>query len=202
MARRFLAYCAGSSVTADFHTSLVRLVARDPSVIVSCLRIGPALHLGRSYLLDAFARSPADVCVMLDTDMSFSPEDVDVIVDGLSRGVGVVSGVYLGATGIPDVGGLADARPLAYRFTDGSYVQLDEVPAEPVDVDGVGAGFMAISREVLDHVWAPGAFHHVNLTSSHQLGEDLSFSRRVRDAGLRIVLDPRARPRHVKPVLV
>lgn len=58
-----------------------------------------------------------------------------------------------------------------------------------VEVDGVGASCLLIAAEVLMKVPLPW-FQFTTLPNGNQMGEDLSFCRKAREMGFKIVVDP------------
>ena len=70
---------------------------------------------------------------------------------------------------------------------------LDSIPDEPFTVEVAGTGGMLVRREVLDAVGYP----YFESTDGLYLNEDIEFSRKVREAGFEIKVDPTCRMAHL-----
>lgn len=171
-------YCSGNTVTAMWHSCLISLVYRDRPGIVHSLS-GPALHEGRNKMAKFFVEnlSTSKVLVVVDTDILFTPEDVDKL---LAHDEPVVSGVYPTYHGESDVPNALDAEVIAD-----------------------GCGFMKIDRVVLEAMM-PHPFDPVYVTSPNgeqcTTGEDVGFRIRAQRLGFDTVIDKSIQVRHLKLV--
>jgi len=127
----------------------------------------------------------------LDSDISFVPEDLDRLqADGLDCVSGVYYNVFDGVL-----------KPVA-KFLDDTPDTDDPI----MEVEGVGAGFVMASRELLEKMRAEYGepcpwFYEPVLEGSHY-GEDFGFCHRVRELGAAVHLDLRVQVSHYKTVRV
>lgn len=137
-----------------------------------------------------------DKIFWIDTDISWSVEDFEKI---LSSPLDIVSGLYgVGGSGAVNAMRLEMGTP---RGMDKVFFMLSD---HPVQVDGVGFGFVAMKQGVFERIprpWfeilkAPVAMRLVNLS------EDYSFCKKAREAGFEIWVDPLVRVGHHKEVIL
>lgn len=183
------------------------------------VRSGPALQLGRGVLCNAFIESTdADAILLLDTDMSFTPQMIHQMWDLFCR--------------LPDIegphakilGGLAFIASAPHLREPGTivpnlwapapdgtrrYVQVTDVPAEKklYKVGATGAACLMIHREVFEKIAeAQGQngrwWYHYMLEDGDELGEDISFCRRATDAGFGIYIHTGLVFGHTKPIVL
>lgn len=146
---------------------------------------------GRNKAFRQAKESGADYLLFIDSDIVFP-------LDGLEKLLAHSTDV---ATGIYYMSGRNNYRPCIYRFTASGMVEnFALIPDKPFRVDAAGCGFMLISRRVLE-VLPGNAFDHLTINGV-QLGEDVSFCHRLRDAGLAIMADPSIRLGHIKTEIV
>lgn len=95
--------------------------------------------VARNKVVRAFLNSDAEWLLTLDTDMTFTPEDFDTLLD---TGAPAVSGIYF----IDDT----PPRPcMVVRDETGSLRIPTTWDEGVIDVAGVGGGFMLLHRDVL-----------------------------------------------------
>ena len=99
-----LGFCSGSTVTAEFVRSLTSLYAARPDLPQRTIHIigGPDIADSRNLLVRTFLTLDADRLLMVDTDIVFTPDDVDRL---LAVDAAVALGVYLNANGVLVVNG-------------------------------------------------------------------------------------------------
>lgn len=153
------------------------------------------VHRARMEMTAAFLRTGHTHLFWVDGDIEFRPEDVAAIWN-LQADIGC--GVYAMKK--------RDAQWYA-AWKDGELVKdLDRFEG-PVEVDYAGTGFLLIRREVIEDlarrvpVWegANGPVPALFMTPIHDGGlesEDYHFCRIAREAGYKIVMDPRVRLKH------
>ena len=137
-----------------------------------------------------------DKIFWIDSDVSWKVEDFEKLLDSDKD---IISGlVPVGGAGQVGVMQLDMGTPrlmdkVAFMLTDG-----------PVEVDGVGFGFVAMKQGVFEKVprpWfeilkVPVAMRMVNAS------EDFSFCLKAREAGYKIWVDPSVRCGHHKEVIL
>ena len=132
-----------------------------------------------------------DWLLWVDSDMAWQPEDIFQLIE---RDLDVV-------TGLAPMG---DQKKLCVmlRQDDRDYwiVNQDlEGVEEPFEIEACGMGFLLMRAGVLESLEFPWFRSEVDETGL-LMGEDLSFCRRVKEAGYRIFADPRVLIGHEKQV--
>jgi hypothetical protein len=150
----------------------------------------------RNEMTATFIASNHSHLFWIDADIEFLPEDVAAVWN-LEADIGV--GVY--AMKKPDKQWFA-------AWKDGALVKdLDQFKG-PIEVDYAGTGFMCISRCVFEKLakttssyeGPDGRVHAFYMTPLHDDGlesEDYHFCRLAREAGYKIMMDPKVRLGHV-----
>lgn len=136
--------------------------------------------------------------IWIDSDISWKVEDFEKLIKSDKE---IISGMY--AVG-------RDGRIAAMKKDEqGNPKSLNAleflVEADPVLVDGVGFGFVAMKSEVFQKIERP--WFQIRKTSLEgvdlkvDLGEDYSFCEAAKSAGISIWLDPTVRVEHHKEVV-
>jgi GT2 family glycosyltransferase len=184
---------------SEFAVRLIRLWAEMSEVQRGGLIYVPYRHWlyeARNEMVRDFLSTEAEALLMVDTDMIFEPDDLRRL---MSIDAPIAAGAYMfnleqldAAMNIPDIGPTS--------------LLADPLPDEPGEVDFAGTGFMLIKREVFEAIGEKW-FNHLTIDApaaegeDHEgwwLWEDWSFCERARNAGYKIMLDPRTRLGHVK----
>lgn len=165
---------------------------------------GPYLDSGRNKLVADFMADDelGDWLLFVDDDIEFSPSDIEeLFAVAHHEHAPVVSGVYVSA--LPE-----GRRVIAFRRDENMChvpLELDEVQGDGVlPIDSAGAGFMAISRPLLQRMLdlhgAPDPWFCEPIMYQRQHGEDLGFFMRVRDMGVQPLLACSVKVGHIKTV--
>lgn len=141
-----------------------------------------------------------DWLLMVDIDMLFNPKAVDEMHAYVEQGEGIIAGIY--NTSISTRTGEPTLVPLSYMVnpeTDRYHsVKLDSAQY----VDGAPAGFLLLSRkalELMEGLFGPHWFTRIETSEPGKMyGEDISFCRRAKQAGLNIMAVPKLGIRHLK----
>jgi cellulose synthase/poly-beta-1,6-N-acetylglucosamine synthase-like glycosyltransferase len=168
---------------------------------------GQAIDVGRNALIRQFMRSKLDYLLMHDSDATWHPGAIQRLMD---RNLPVVTGVIFkrNLPTVPTIG--KDMGPSA--LSDGSHLYsfagtintINQVVKEykiggdtrnelllPAnqelvqEIDGAGAHFMLIRRDVLEKMPDPW----YECTSGPNAGEDFDFCRKVQRAGFKLCCD-------------
>lgn len=132
----------------------------------------------------------------LDADIEFRPEDVAAIWN-LQADIGV--GVY--AMKKRD-------RQWFAAWRNGQLIKDLEQFDGPIDVDYAGTGFMCINREVIEKLsckaeWYGGpdgrvpCIYQTPIHNDVFESEDYHFCRKAREAGFKVIMDPKVRLGHI-----
>lgn len=191
---------AGSSVAQEWAASLRELVLQRPRFGGKVISVrGVILFDNRNKITRQFLDSGRKWLLMTDTDIVFTPEDVDALYDAAGRhGPGVYSGVVvsLGHGGIKPIYGDWSTEAQTCKFRPIPHSR--GMPDEPMAM--VPTAFLLVHRDVFEGLGDRGWFDHLKSTDGSEriYGEDVSFCLRVLEAGYPIYLVPKARPGHVK----
>ena len=172
------------------------------------LMSGPRIAHARNLLVDTFLReTKADWLLMVDSDMTFSTEDIDTLFDVADpEEVPIVGGLCFGA---PIAGPMF---PTLYVFRDASETEDGEIVQKVWDypdyglcrVDGTGAAFLLMHRGALEKMGQTFAgdapwFCEGTVYKGMSFGEDMAFCARAMAVDLPIHVHTGAKIGHVKP---
>jgi GT2 family glycosyltransferase len=176
--------------------AVARAWAHDPRLQVTYNRenlgFGAAVNRGA-------AQSSGEVLLVLNPDCVLEASDATRLLEVLNgdANIGLVGAVACNAQGKPDPASWR--RDPLLRHALASMLGLAHagvnitrpLPDHPVDAEAVSGALMLLRRRVFEHVggFDPGYFLHC---------EDLDLCRRIRDAGLRVVLAADVRVLHAK----
>ncbi len=182
----FIAIPCMDTLSAKFAQCLVNLVnhKRDFDVEVG-FHIGSLVYDSRNKLAERAINSDADYVLWLDSDMTFVPDTLDMMIDTLkSNNYEILTGMYFRRR--------PPFTPTLFqelRITNHGTVtaEFDEIPDSIFEVAGCGFGCVLMNRNVLWNVFCQngGMFAPIN-----GVGEDLSFCWRARQCGYKIWCDP------------
>lgn len=147
---------------------------------------------------DWYRNQNSDVFLMVDGDMVFNPEDADRLIEKCRNGYDIIGGAYAVRSGTH-----LSSRPI------GDTTITFEANAEPVEVEYVATGFMAVHRRVIDALvkvtpvshphmeWAYWTLFSTFIKDNEELSEDWAFCERARQEGFRCWIDPSIRLGHL-----
>lgn len=143
-------------------------------------------------------RLSCDVVFWIDSDVSWEVEDFQKLLESELE---VVSGMMPVSR---------DGRVGATRIVDGDFTVMSWTDfmfdEDPVEVDGVSLGFVAMKSEVFEKVSRPWFKIRSGKVSGFDgevnVGEDYSFCMNMADAGVKIFVDPKVRVGHHKSVVL
>lgn len=180
------------SITATF------MACRDRGIPIRMEMVGALVEWARDGLVDAFLKSKSNVLFWVDSDMVWEPEQFMRLVV-LSQLRPVVCAAYP-----------AKKDPLTF------FVNYDKtkplVPDELglLEMYGVGLGFTAMRREVVEKVAAKAprvadeisgqemaSVFRLDRVDGKRRGEDMAFFADIREAGYKVLLDPSVDLGHV-----
>lgn len=190
------------------------LSAQQAGAHISIKSAAPYLDVERNKLLwDFIDNSTDDFIVFVDDDIHFNAQDIAYVTSHDPTKFPVVSGLYANNWGE----GLGiQALALRYRWDDHQQVMKhcvmtrEELWACPrigdhlIEVDGCGAGFLAIHRSLLLSMREIHGKHYAwfieMVYNDAWTGEDLMFCHRVKAMGLPVMIDTRPTLTHEKTV--
>lgn len=150
------------------------------------------LDLNRDKLAQYALDSNSDYLLMIDSDMSYPPNILKVLV---SRDKDVIGVAYYTPRWNPKEKKSDRVGPIIYDYNQerggwGEWPYCEET--EPFRVDAVGTGIMLIKTEVfrkLEKPWFP-FFVYKDKKDTRIMGEDLGFCMKCLAAGIEVWVDP------------
>src|SRR4051812_23309183 len=181
-----IGYCYRELSPSVFLTNMIRVYDSVPEIREGGVLAIPFRHNlaeSRNQLVQALLESDRDRILMVDTDVMFTPMDVQAI---LASDADVTAGAYMNSLEKLDALDL-DRNPIT---------SLPERP-EPMSVACAGTGFMLIHRRVFEKYPGRDWFNYLRVEGV-QLEKELAFFFRIRESGFEIILDPSIILGHLK----
>lgn len=182
----FIAIPSMDTLSARFAQCLVNLVncKHDFDVEVG-FHIGSLVYDSRNKLAERAINSDCDYILWLDSDMTFMPDTLDIMVKELEdNNYEMLAGMYYRRRP-PFTPTLF--KELRIMPTGTVAREFDEIPEEIFEVAGCGFGCVLMKRNVL---WNVLCQHGYMFSPIDNVGEDLSFCWRARMCGHKIYCDP------------
>lgn len=169
----------------------------------------------RDMCVEQFLRGPHTHLVFIDTDIEFTPQDVDKLAAHLADGHTIVSGLYPKKQ---------DALEWVINAPDGAtedFFTVKEGESPLREIKYAGTGFLAIAREVFidlaagpcrdewfwtdngqgdrrqQHVYFPEGVYKYPNGNRRRLSEDWYFCELAKQAGHKIMCDVSIRTKHI-----
>ena len=194
--RTMIAVPCMDTVQTLFAASLLQLRKAEGTEVsmASCSLVYDARHdLAMRAINKGFDR-----VLWLDSDMSFDPDLMERLSAGLDQGYEIVSGLYFSRK--------APVRPVVYEYCDlkkrrngETYPASDpvkEIPENIFEVKGCGFGCVMMTT---DAIRAAGP---LPFFPADGFGEDLTFCRKARAAGIKIWCDPNVKAGHIGTTVI
>lgn len=194
-------YIHGGSVRSEFMDSVIALLASEERELlghahgVTC---GPLIAMARNLLVRDFLATDMEFLWMVDTDIVFIPNTLRRLVE---HDLPLVSALYYTFKNNGKV-------PAMFTVGDNhefpAIMEWDE--GELIPADATGAGCLLVHREVFEKIQKDNngqfCWFRETVFDDRDIGEDLSFSTRVRAAGYPIFVDTSVQVAHVKSALL
>jgi hypothetical protein len=151
------------------------------------------LDAGRNAIVRWFLeQTDCDRLLQIDSDISFRPSDVNQLE---GDDLGCVAGVYYNLYD-------GEVKPVAKLLAQNDVTSDDPL----LEVEGVGAGFLMVSRDLLEKMATeyepPMAWFWEPIQDGKHVGEDFGFCQRVRELGEKVWVDLRVQLSHHKTVRI
>lgn len=192
MKKTIIAVPCMDQVPAQFAQSLAMLQKEGPTTVA--FQIGSLIYTSRNNLAGLAINQEADYIFWLDSDMMFPPGALRHMLKTIEEQEDdvILSGVYYRR--------VAPFSPVVFSELDLSgpsakWTNMDEIPKDKVfECEGFGFGCVLAPTAAFMDVQAKfgDMFTPINGT-----GEDLSFCWRARQAGWKLLCDPRIELGHV-----
>ena len=193
----FLGIPSAGSPAAPFLESLARIeVPPSAQSFERAVITGNYVPAQRDLLVERALERDADILVMCDDDMVLPPHALAQLCASLDAHpkAALAGALYYSRDGF---------RPMVVDRWDGGDTRTAVIPAfdrNPVSVDGIGFGCVAIRAAVLRDLRPPYFAAHVFVERSagrvRVCNEDYLFCARLRHAGWDVLLDPGVRCGH------
>lgn len=221
-----VAYIHPGTLSAPFVQSLLDLVTDDmqrgdKARIGRTINLssGPRIAHARNQVVNTFLKdTTCDWLLMVDTDMVFTPKDVDDLLEVAQKSSRpAIGGLCFG-------GGRGRVFPTLYRLRKTTEENPDPVeviedyPADAVvKVDATGAAFLLIHRGVLklmgtkfalkidddgNYVGPSPWFIEGSSYKGMEFGEDWAFCMRLKEMGVDVFVHTGVKIGHVKPAII
>lgn len=173
-------------------TSLMISVAVNPNYIIAIRYATTAsLDANREFIAQASLDEKCDWCLMVDTDMSYPSNLLDVLI---SRDKDVIGVPAYSRGENPDTK-LKTISPTLYDYDKdiSSWQRWKKIEqTEPFKVDTIGGGILLVKTEVFEKIeqpWFPYSYYKKN-DYAGILGDDMGFCLRCMEAGVEVWADP------------
>ena len=161
----------------------------------------PRTSTNRNEVLESMT-GVEDYALMIDSDMTFEMNALELLMETASKNPDAI------ITGIAPIG-KPPFRPAIFDWPereDKKPVHIDEWPDEPFEIGATGSFCMLIPKNIAKGV-GEKPFDHIHdyfpwgtSVEDRELRHDFAFSKRVREAGFRIICDPRVQLGHIRPI--
>jgi predicted O-methyltransferase YrrM len=189
--------------TWDAVQSLLFMVKNTKHAMHIIAEKSPYIHKSRNFAFKEAQNIGADYLLMIDCDMKYPADSLQRLLD-LDKDV--ASGMYFKRP--------YPHYPLAYNWTgklDDVHRNIVNIPSEPFKIDSCGAGFLLISKKVLDS-YTEEVYKKHGKPFSHKIyddgeggetiGEDTSFCMRMSDLGFEVWIDPTINLGHISSSVI
>jgi len=182
----------------DFHAENVATLLRLTTEACQCNVFPLFLNVqstyidqGRNAIAETIHNSDYDYWITVDTDVALlNSREQNIVKHLIESGKDFVSGIYVNRK-FPH-------HPQIYKMNEGkTFDAILEYPTDKMfEVDAVGAGFMFMTKKVLEGftpevIEAGGLpFDFINYATPTHQGEDMAFCTRVRKNGITLYADP------------
>lgn len=218
-----LGYLHPEEVATSFHDSLLNLVMLDAAnhgrilrggyIPISCSAGG--IVEGRNKLAEGFlSRDAGDWLFILDTDMAFSPDTLERLLDAadpIERPiVGALCFAWKQVSQDGYSGFRCEPRPTVFDYVDTpegqKFMGMKGYPTDDViHVAGTGSACLIVHRSVLEAIedtWGPTWYDRIKGDDGKLLGEDISFCVRATACGFPIHVHTGIKTTHLKHLWV
>lgn len=162
--------------------------------IASCSLIYEARHtLAKKAIDDGFDR-----VMWLDSDMVFEPDLLNRLSADLDQGLDFVTAVYFSRKNPINPIVYETCHPTKLKNGDlyPTVKSFREIPEELFEIEGCGFGAAMMTTDLIRRA-GPLPFYPTD-----KYGEDLSFCRKVREAGAKLYCDGRIRLGHIGSTII
>lgn len=200
----------GEKVDGYTFDCVVKTLMERPDLVQGFLstRSGPSLHYGRNKMTEGFLAGDEKYLMSLDSDMTFTAGHIQALRDiAESKDLPIVAGIAW----VVQTGKAGPDSLVANIWTQigGKMEHPVQIPRNTLcQVGAVGAACVLIRRDVLEKV-GHGWWDHILLPAEETesgkpelLGEDISFCKRVTEAGFPIHAHTGIEFGHVKQQII
>ena len=190
-------------ITPQFTTALAGLCLAETrfyKIKKVIYRSGCYVHSNRNQIVKTFLESDCEWLLQLDPDLSFPYDTLQkLLVMARNMGSKVVAGWY---HNMVETSTGKQLIPLVFEYVkDDLYRPVQPQGDKPMSVDAVATGCLLVHREAYEKTKRPGPSPWFDFgISGHGtlIGEDIFFSKLVKEAGYEIYVDPELKLKHYK----
>lgn len=181
------------SVPAQFAHSLA--ILQKVGEVAVAFKMGSLIYAARNDLAEKAIECGADQILWLDSDMVFSPNILQRLIDDKEKG-DIITGLYFRRVS-PFTPVVFDDLEVTEKGT--LFTEFDNIPDDVFEVGGCGFGCVLTPTKIFVDVFDK---YHTAFEPLKGAGEDLSFCWRARQCGYKIVCDPNIKLGHVGHYIV
>lgn len=217
-----LAYVHSTDVSHSFHNSLINLLLLDAANEQRVIRGGylplrygtEGLVAARNMIAAQFLDGDSDWLFVVDTDMGFSPDTLERLVEAADPVVRPIVGALCFAWRELEPDGYSgyrcEPRPTIFRYvpTDNGhrFMGVSSYPFdEVVECHGTGSACILIHRSVFESIrreYGSTWYERITGDDGNKLGEDISFCVRAAGCGFPIHVHTGVKTTHMKTLWV
>lgn len=184
----------------QYVNSLARTLLQPACSFEVLMYEGCYVHSLRNML---FNDANGDYLLFIDSDMSWNPENIQQLVRAEKD---IIGGLYYKRR--------FPYGPVVYNHNGSTFEPVKTVQERLFQCDGIGTGFLLISRKVINmfkqpeyqtdwgYAFDPIKCENPGAAGSYYVGEDLSFCAKAKHMGLEIWCDPETIVKHVGAIEV
>lgn len=185
--------------------SLKKLEGAAPYNLATKYKKSTYIHTARNGFVYDAVDLKADYLMFVDADMSFTAQGFNALIEhGLKMDTDLIGGLYVSRYNEKiNIIKKIKSNDKGEKFLE----DIKEIPTfeKPFEVDGIGTGFLLINMRVFTKL-EPPFFYYPNPKDfglrevpfpKNELGDDISFCMKVRQAGFQIFCDPTFELGHV-----
>ena len=186
---------------AEFTVSMLNLMGNLPNTadFAISVKIGSLVYEARNYLAMKAITDECDHILWLDSDMTFTPEDIFLLVEDMDQGMDYVTGLCFSRQ-LPTNPVIAkeirwERNEKTGVVTHGADLYKDYPRDQVFEIGGSGMACCLMKTDLLKDV--AESFRLSPYYPMPQLGEDYSFCWRLHKLGVKMFCDSRVKIGHI-----
>lgn len=185
----FIAVPCMDTVSSSFAQCLINLINRPIKYDIEVgFHMGSLVYDSRNKLAERAINSNAEYVFWLDSDMTFMPDTLDMMLTTLiNNKMAMLSGMYYRrrTPWTPTLFDKVNISDMGVELTE-----FKEIPNEIFEIGACGFGCVLMRKDVIWNVMIQQSSDGLLFSPTHGAGEDISFCWRARKCGYKIYCDP------------